>query len=173
MRGIILWYAILSVHKQVNWTDFYFKELSIIFVNLLITEILNEIVCRWFIFPTYLSIINLILLFLFQDVYFYTVHYIMHKYFYSYHQLHHEYFGAVYAWMGHPLEHVILNIGSFGIPFLLFPNPYYVYLLLICQQIYTSINGHTDDSPHHRHHRNPTKRYGSIYIVDTLMDTFL
>jgi sterol desaturase/sphingolipid hydroxylase (fatty acid hydroxylase superfamily) len=152
--------------------------LNSVVVNLAITEVIY--LFGWFYDPLTcdspscsLSFSRIILFYVMQDIYFYFIHrYIFHKWLTDFHAVHHQFIIAYAAWYGHPLEHILLNIGSIIIPFWIFPNPAWVLFIIIIQQIYTSVNGHTPNSPHSVHHNCPTKRFGSIYLVDRLLDTF-
>lgn len=120
-----------------------------------------------------LSFTRLVLFYIAQDIYFYIVHkYIFHKFLTRFHAVHHKFIVAYAAWYGHPLEHVLLNLGSIIIPFWMFPNPAWMLFVIIIQQIYTSVNGHTPNSPHSVHHNYSTKRFGSIYLVDRLFGSY-
>jgi len=145
-----------------------------VMVNLLITELLYFI--GWMYDPftyTQLNIVYLVLFFVAQDIYFYSVHrFLFHGALYNLHSIHHNYINSYLAWYCSTLEHILLNVGSVVVAFWLFPNAEWLFTLLICLQTYTAVNGHTPNSPHSVHHRFSNKRYGSIYLVDRLMKSF-
>lgn len=166
-------YLYFSVHLSLK--SFVATNAQILQVskNLFITELL------YFLGDTYLinynasfSFINFILFILMQDLYFYAVHFIMHNYIYRIHVLHHSLYSPYYAWYGSVYEHIFLNLGSVGIPFMIFPNSSLCFFVIITLQTYTSVNGHTSDSPHSIHHLHPKKRLGSIYLIDRLLGTY-
>ncbi len=143
-------------------------------INVLISELLYFI--GWLYDPfeyTGLSVKNLLMFFVTQDIYFYLVHkYIFHGPLWYLHHQHHNYINSYLAWYCSPIEQLLLNLGSVAFSFWLFPNAEWVLVAIICLQTYTSVNGHTPNSPHSVHHRFPNKRFGSIYLVDRLMKSF-
>ena len=143
-------------------------------INVLLTELLYFI--GWWFDPfdvTPLSAKNLVLFFITQDVYFYLVHkFVFHGLLYNLHHQHHNYITSYLAWYCSPIEHLALNVGSVVVAYWLFPNARWVFVVLICLQTYTSVNGHNPNSPHSVHHRFHNKRFGSIYLLDRLMDSF-
>ncbi len=145
-----------------------------VFTNLMLTEFV--FLLGWLYDPLTvesLSFVRLILFYLAQDVYFYCVHkFIFHGPLWYLHRTHHAYITSHAAWYQHHIEHIVLNIGSVVVPFWLFSNPPWVFFMIICQQIYTSVNGHTKTSPHSIHHNNMSRRFGSIYLIDRIMDSF-
>lgn len=170
---ISLLYIYISVHLQSNNYAVKNKEVRIVAKNIIATELL------WYLGYSYIltylpsfSLLNLILFFITQDIYFYSVHYLLHKYFYRIHAMHHSIYGPFYAWYSTVTEHVLLNLGSIAVPFILFPNSSLTLIFIITLQMYTSINGHTENSPHSKHHADPKKRLGSIYLVDRFLDSY-
>jgi hypothetical protein len=166
-------YIYISVRLQLNNYTVKNKEVRVVSRNILATELL------WYVGHSYIltylpsfSLLNLILFFIAQDIYFYSVHYLLHKYFYSIHATHHSIYGPFYAWYSTAIEHILLNLGSIAVPFILFPNSSLTFICIITLQMYTSINGHTDNSPHSKHHADTRKRLGSIYLVDRFMDSY-
>lgn len=149
--------------------------LTNIMVNLAITEVISMFGWMYDLITCdcNFSFTHLVLFYVVQDIYFYCVHrYVFHLWMYKFHALHHKFIVAYAAWYGHPLEHIFLNIGSVIVPFWIFPNPPWVLFMIMIQQIYTSVSGHTPNSPHSVHHKYPTKRFGSAYLIDRLTDTF-
>lgn len=145
-----------------------------IIVNLTITEIIFMLGWLFEVLGSNtFSIMNLALFYIMQDIYFYCVHrFLFHGPLWRLHHIHHLFIDSHAAWYGHFLEHILLNLGSIVVPFYLFPNTSLVMFLVILQQIYTSVNGHTKSSPHSIHHSNRNRRFGSIYLLDRLTGTF-
>lgn len=174
------YFAVKKTHLTLEENPPPNDVLNNIIINLGITELIylfvwlyDPITCTSSSDMCSLSFTRLIMFYVMQDIYFYCVHkYIFHKFLARFHTVHHKFIVAYAAWYGHPLEHTLLNLGSIIIPFWIFPNPDWVLFIIIIQQIYTSVNGHTPNSPHSVHHNNLTKRFGSIYLVDRLLDTF-
>ena len=145
----------------------------IVLKNLLISELTFLLVSCLYTFPEESSIINIIYLLICQDVYFYTTHRLFHtKYLYQYHKIHHAALHPLYAWHASMIEHIIINIGSFAVSFMMFPNSSLVLTLLVGLQTYTSVDGHSGKTEHTLHHIDNNKRYGSIYIVDRILGTY-
>jgi hypothetical protein len=169
---VTLWYLYLSVKKTDN--DYVPNDLELlqVSVNLFITEILYYLVDACVYTYTDFNIFNLVMFFITQDIYFYTVHYLMHNYLYIFHNKHHTKYGPFYAWHTTSIDHVFLNLLSFGIPFYLFSNSSSVFIFLILLELYTSINGHTKKSKHSIHHKYTSRRLGSIYIIDKMLGTY-
>ncbi len=169
--------SVLYVYLSVRLSNVEFmatdNDIVKVFRNLLITEILfwlgDEYVLRY---SDSFSVFNFIIFFVAQDIYFYFIHYLFHRLFYKYHADHHSLYAPFYAWYGSIYEHVLLNLLSIAIPFILFPNTQLVFVIIIVMQTYTSVNGHTDNSRHNKHHLDPKKRLGSIYLVDRLLGTY-
>lgn len=145
-----------------------------VILNLAITEVVFML--GWWddlITVQYFKFSNILLFYLMQDVYFYCVHkYIFHGILWRLHAMHHQCITSYAAWYGHSIEHIVLNIGSVVVPAWLFPTTPFVFMLIIIQQIYTSVNGHSAHSPHSIHHANNNKRFGSIYLIDRLRGSF-
>lgn len=168
---ITIWYLYVSVKKSDNIQPTNLELVQII-INLLITEVLYYIADKYIFVYTNFSIVNIVLFLLAQDIYFYFIHYLLHKYLYSIHSKHHTKYGALYAWYATIPDHIFLNLFSVGVPFYIFCNSSYIFVLLIILQIYTSVNGHTKNSPHSTHHKYILKRLGSIYLMDRLLNTY-
>lgn len=175
--GLTFWYFYLSVKKLPNNSRGpNTLEFINVLRNVLITEILF-LVTDWYIFPSIFiesfSLLNIIGFFIIQDIYFYSIHKLLHiLLFNSVHSLHHKHYAPYNAWYASLPDHLLLNVGSLGVPFYLFPNTRWLFMIIVFLEIYTSINGHTMNSPHHKHHLDYTKRLGSLYIIDRLMGSF-
>jgi len=144
-----------------------------IFINILIAECLyasTTIVKPY----TNFNIKNIILFLILQDIWFYTFHKLFHSIpiLYRIHKLHHSKFGPFFTWYIDWREHVLINIGSFTIPWLLFPNNPIVLVSLIIIQIYSAVDGHKEKSQHEIHHLFNNRRYGSIYLLDRIFGTY-
>jgi len=150
------------------------KHIPVVLKNLVGTEVLYLIASLTLTLPDTWNPFNLLPIIVLQDVWFYSVHQLFHKVptLYQYHKLHHSMYGAFYAWYSTLLEHIIINIASVAVPFWFFRVNSYYLLGLIVLQIYTSIDGHTNGSPHNKHHLNIRKRLGSIYLLDRLFGSF-
>lgn len=172
--SILVWYLIVAFIKEKrNFVNELSPEiLAQIYSNLALTEVAYGL-SRFFNIHKeevdIFNLVNLIAFFIFQDIYFYTVHMYLHNY--SIHYMHHTQFRPSCAWYADYREHLLLNVGSVGVSYILFPNNIVIFHLIIYLQIYTSVNGHTRGSKHHKHHLNPNKRYGSIYFIDYITNT--
>lgn len=139
--------------------------------NLIITDAL--FVSSFWLLPFgSLSFTNLLMMFIVQDIYFYTIHKLFHVFAYKLHKLHHSIYGPFYAWHATVIEHITINLMSVGVPWYLFPNPSWLFVIICMMEIYTSVNGHTYGSPHNIHHVYQNKRLGSIYLVDRVLGTY-
>lgn len=144
-------------------------------INLMMTEII--FLLGWLFDPVTcdcsVSFVKVFLFYIAQDAYYYCVHkYIFHKFLHQWHSIHHEYILSFATWYCHPLEHIFLNLGSIIIPFWIFNNPPWILAIIIIQQVYTSIAGYNRKSHNGIHNEYLTKRFGSIYLLDYLNDTF-
>jgi len=148
------------------------KQLYTVMINVLYTDLV-AVYAFWFsdLFAGF-SIFNLIMFFLIQDVYFYSVHRLLHKYAYWIHKAHHEIYGPFFAWHASIPDHILVNIMSVAVSFWLFPNTKLVLLFIITLEVYTSVNGHTFNSPHYKHHQDVTKRLGSQYLIDRFLGSY-
>ena len=115
------------------------------------------------------SLISFVGFYLIQDLYFYLVHkFVFHKWYYNLHKIHHSKFSPFHTWYCHIIEHILLNIGSFAVADLILPLPDILFPIIVAQQVYTSVNGHTPFSPHSAHHANHNVRFGNLWIFDIL-----
>lgn len=169
--SILTWYLIVAfIKEKCNFVNELSPEvLAQIYSNLVLTELAYGLSRFFNIHKDEFDPFNLIYFFIIQDIYFYFVHKYLHKY--SMHYMHHTQFRPSCAWYADYREHLLLNVGSVGISYILFPNTNLVFHLIIYLQIYTSVNGHTRGSKHHKHHLNSNKRYGSIYLIDYIANT--
>jgi len=170
---IFIWYIYIS-HIKTNEGSILTNDAIInVIKNLIITDNIYLFVSCYYEFSEF-SLLNIILMLIAQDIYFYTMHKVFHnKYMYnSFHHIHHQSLQPFYAWRAHIVEHIVVNIGSIAIPFFLFPNNSYVLTLIVLVQVYTSVNGHTGLTDHAKHHIDHNKCLGSIYIMDRLLFTY-
>jgi len=109
-----------------------------------------------------------------QDFYFYWAHRFMHTYGYSWHHIHHNYYAPFTAWLSHPIEHLLLNIGSLLLASFLFPLPLPIIIPLALLQTYTSPRGHAGRGiVHEIHHTHYMRRFGTgLYLTDRVLGTF-
>jgi len=113
----------------------------------------------------------------FGEVWFYTMHYLIHsKYLYHYHKTHHENTEVigVFALYSHPIDAIITNLGSilllhYFIRFSIF----HIYLIGTIATINTILMSHTNMKSgfHQEHHRRFTCNYGMNYFMDKLFGT--
>lgn len=149
------------------------SELRLVALNVLLTELLYYYGDAFMPYAESFSLFRLFGFFILQDLHFYTAHYLFHKYGYGYHAAHHTgQYLPCNAWYTSVLDHFVTSVGSVAVPFCICNNPAWVLIIIIAVQIYTSVNGHTNNSKHSVHHATPWKRYGSIYCIDWLMDTY-
>ena len=156
------------VHKKPHPTKEDFEN---VMDNLITTEVLYV---AYSLFRPYVdynnySIVPFLGFYLVQDLYFYLVHkFLFHRMLYNLHKIHHSKFSPFHTWYCHILEHVVLNIGSFLIADLTIPLPDLLFPVIVAQQVYTSVNGHTPASPHSIHHEKYNVSFGNIWIFDLL-----
>ena len=168
---VTIWYLYLSNQLTKSTKQIDLEGTVLVIKNVVIADLLFLAMLTLYNFGEF-NLLNIIWLLLAQEVWFYTTHRIAHKYFYEHHKIHHGILHPLYAWKACHAEHLIVNLGSFGVPFLMFPNNIYVFCGLVALQIYTSINGHTGNTEHALHHYDMTKRFGSIYILDRLFGSY-
>lgn len=139
-----------------------------VLVNILIAELFFWLGYLYLPFTESFSLLNLIALFITQDIWFFITHTMFHAVpsLYKYHKIHHSGYLPIYAWLAHPVDHIVIHLGSIGVPFIVFPNPFWVLLSVCIIQCWSSVTGHAENSPHHIHHKDVTRRLGSIYLLD-------
>lgn len=120
------------------------------------------------------SVWRLLGFFILQDLWFYSTHVLFHHipYLYQFHKIHHSAYAPVYAWLAHPVDHIIIHLGSVAVPFMVCNNPDWVLIMLCVLESWSSVTGHADGTPHHTHHIDMTKRYGSIYLFDRMFGSY-
>jgi len=168
MNLLISWWYLLVVFIQTRRLGFTSWQ---VLINCLISDLTLIFYTKQN--TNKLSVFNLLVFYILQDLYFYTVHrFLFHGILWKFHAKHHKIkINPADAWNATLVEHICLNLGSVVVPWLLFPNCNTVLYLLVMQQVYTSVNGHKEKSPHSVHHRYK-KRYGSIYLFDRIFNTY-
>jgi sterol desaturase/sphingolipid hydroxylase (fatty acid hydroxylase superfamily) len=120
------------------------------------------------------------------DIYFYTLHRLMHtRYLWPYHKLHHSDSVSVSKSLdGSVLEHLLCNLGSFIIGFyILLQLNVIINMYVVCIWIsFATINtcgSHSsgcapyDSGVHRLHHLKLTRNYGTgFYIMDRLVGSY-
>jgi sterol desaturase/sphingolipid hydroxylase (fatty acid hydroxylase superfamily) len=113
----------------------------------------------------------------FGEVWFYTIHYLIHsKYLYRYHKTHHENTEVIgiFALYAHPFDAIITNLGSmlFLHYFIRF-SFFHIYLVGTIATLNTILMSHTNMKCgfHQEHHRRFTCNYGMNYFMDKLCGT--
>ena len=108
---------------------------------------------------------------LLQELYFYYVHRLLHiPLVYRWiHRWHHDgEHDRAYAWYAHPLEHLVLNIGSCAVPAMILNDHEYLPGLLVAI-IASSVLSHAQDAKHIRyHHQRRHTYFGNWYVLDWL-----
>jgi sterol desaturase/sphingolipid hydroxylase (fatty acid hydroxylase superfamily) len=128
-----------------------------------------------------LSVAMLPLVVVLSDMYFYCVHRVFHSVFWAYHRRHHS--GTVQiakSLDADMIEHLVANLGSFVVPFLLLPtfNTYVLHLWVAISTINTCISHAEkrmwgDKGVHHNHHARRNCNYGTgFYILDRLFGSY-
>ena len=180
-------YLILSIVNQKR--PIFVNAVPLVLINLAITEIFISYAIDYndslrtnsntnLLIEIIINIINIFNIFILQDVYTYFIHLLFHrnKFLYKYvHSTHHVLYDAFYTFHSNPVDHILMNIFSLAVPAYLAPVNKYVLETIICYQIYSAINGHTEDSEtqrHQEHHINPKKKLGSLYLVEYIIDRF-
>ena len=113
----------------------------------------------------------------FGEVWFYTIHYIIHsKHLYKYHKIHHENSEVIgiFALYAHPLDAIITNVGSiFLLHYFIRFSIFHIYLIGTIATINTIVSSHTGtrDGFHQNHHRMFNCNYGMNYFMDRLFGT--
>ena len=113
----------------------------------------------------------------FGEVWFYTIHYIIHtKYLYRFHKTHHENNEVIgiFALYAHPFDAIVTNIGSIILLHYIFHfSLFHVYFIGTIATINTIISSHTGTKVrfHQLHHKRFTCNYGMNYFMDKLFGT--
>lgn len=169
---IFLTYAYFSLRNTKVDPDSYL--LLRVALNVLISELLFWVASYTFTFAESFGFWNLVGFFILQDLWFYVTHIMFHHvpYLYQFHKIHHSAYSPVFAWLAHPVDHLVVNLGSFAVAFMTFGNPYWVFVFLSVLESWSSVSGHDEGTPHHIHHKGSSQRYGSIYLFDRLFGSY-
>ena len=127
--------------------------------------------------PLYIEFSYLITNVIFNDIWFYSFHRLFHtKYFYKFHKKHHELHNTigVFAVYAHPLDIIIINIGSVCfLHFLLTFSFFQLFLITTLSIYYTITYSHTGLklNEHQIHHLKHSSNYGTSIFMDKLFKT--
>lgn len=143
------------------------RVMRLVLLNIMLSELTVLIGWATFLTSEKFSMFNLIMWYITQDFYFYIVHrWVFHKYLSVFHNTVSIPLSYYSAWRKHPVEHVVLNLGSIMVSFWLFPNSTLVMYLVMLQQIFTSVSNHRPDA------QCQTDEYGTCgicsYVVHML-----
>lgn len=154
-------------------------EIFVILFNLAMIEITDMFFVMFCYYPEKidlsLGIVNIITILLIQDMIFYTFHRIMHEIpilYKNVHSTHHSRYGPIYALYVNPLDNVLTNIFPLFLSVILFPIPLWMVKILIAYQMYNVTKAHRKGSLHEVHHLNMKKRFGTVYFMDIIFETY-
>ena len=129
------------------------------------------------------SIFHFLVFLFLADQWFYWIHRLCHynKFIFKYiHSVHHNWVHpiSVSTLYVHPIEHIIINLGSFLIGPILFPtSPFFLYIWTAVSTL-NSVLAHSgtkiifDDSTHDIHHRFLIHNFGVLGINDWFFGTY-
>lgn len=112
-----------------------------------------------------------------HDALFWSLHWCMHNLepFWDIHQQHHSVAALTdgsFAFVAHPLEHALLNCGTFMLPLVLLRVPTEVFFLACFLAVHSTMRAHSDpEGRHSKHHTLRTVNYGNTKLFDLLFDT--
>ena len=113
----------------------------------------------------------------FGEVWFYTLHYILHsKHLYRFHKTHHENNEVIgiFALYAHPFDAIVTNIGSILLlHYIIHFSVFHIYFIGTIATINTITSSHTGTIRgfHQTHHIRFTCNYGMNYFMDRLFGT--
>lgn len=114
-----------------------------------------------------------------NDLYFYTIHYILHsKALYKYHKRHHKVAMtiAVSALDADVPEHIIGNLGSFFIPYYFIGGSKFLFAFVICFFTQHTCQNHSGykrrNMTHDIHHQLLKYNFGNLGLIDIIMGTY-
>lgn len=157
------------------------KELiPYVIFNVGMAEIVYLMCCCWIVVDQCVSIqytlLQLVAMELVQETYTWFIHRMFHHpMFYRWHKLHHtaNAYGGAYAWLSHPIDHLVITLGSIVFAAWIIPVCSWVFTVVVLYGTYSSIDGHMLGSQHHVHHLQHNRRYGvSFLLIDRLMGTY-
>jgi sterol desaturase/sphingolipid hydroxylase (fatty acid hydroxylase superfamily) len=181
----------VELYKQNKITEEYWKYThdsakaalcNQILTYLILTNFEKNIIIKNFDIRT--ELIRLLLYYILADLYFFTVHYTAHRVPFIYkkiHKFHHRIFStsAVSALDANPLEHILVNIGSFFVgPIVVLGHINTIKLWLTVASIMTCVahSGYKHflvGKEHNTHHRFAKYNYGQgLYLCDRLFGTY-
>ena len=153
-----------------------FKPAALVIFNLIISELLYLVAFQYYPFASDFYVMQIPAVFLIQDFLFFTLHKFFHvnkTAFNLVHSIHHESYDSFYAFHAHPLEHILLNLGTLFVPLCFVRVNQEALNMFICMEIYTAVVGHSPHGqPHELHHIYLNRRFGSVYLMDYLFGTF-
>ena len=123
------------------------------------------------------EILYVLIQFGFGEVWFYTIHYILHtKYLYRFHKTHHENNEVIgiFALYAHPFDAIVTNSGSIILlHYIIHFSLFHLYFIGTIAIVNTVISSHTGTKVgfHQLHHRRFTCNYGMDYFMDKLFGT--
>lgn len=156
--------------ENLFWNVFVFQPFSLGYFLYMLPPVDNY----HSIFAEILYIISQIVV---GEIWFYTIHYIIHsKYLYKYHKTHHENSEVIgmFALYAHPLDAIITNFGSiFLLHYFIRFSVFHIYLIGTVATINTIVSSHTGRTCgfHQTHHRMFHYNYGMNYFMDRLFGT--
>lgn len=182
-------YVISSYHDFTKNKDAYknvdfINKVDNIFINvfiylplsLYITLTIQPIECNFH--SIYYESFHIFLNIIFGEIWFYTLHRIMHlKYCYKYHKMHHEMKETLglFALYAHPFDAIVVNMGSIYVLHLLLQfSAFQVYLVGTYATINTVINSHSSiarKQSHQIHHLKFNVNYGLDLFMDKIFHT--
>ncbi len=129
-------------------------------------------------YSMYFEVFHIFLNIVFGEIWFYTLHRIMHsKRFYKYHKMHHEMKETLglFALYAHPFDAIVVNMGSIYVLHLLLQfSAFQVYLVGTYATINTVINSHSSiahKQSHQIHHLKFNVNYGLDLFMDKIFHT--
>jgi sterol desaturase/sphingolipid hydroxylase (fatty acid hydroxylase superfamily) len=132
-----------------------------------------------------IEFLRFLLYYIFADIYFFTLHYLCHQSYFLYtkiHKFHHRVYttSAVSALDASPVEHAVINLGSFLIGYIIFGG--HIVTIKIWVSLATINTGIAHSGykhflvgkEHNIHHRLAKHNYGQgLYILDRLLGTYI
>lgn len=112
-----------------------------------------------------------------HDALFWSLHWCMHHVdlFWGLHQHHHTVVALTnghFAFVAHPVEHALLNCGTFMLPLALLRVPTELFFVACLYAVHSTMMAHSDpDGRHSKHHTLRTVNYGNTKLFDLLFDT--
>eukprot|EP01084_Bolivina_argentea_P088253 159356_1 len=187
------WTQYESAYKIMSVNTFIYETIYWILINSYLLR--KGGVCDSFLFENYsylqiliFAVIKIPLLLFLTDVYFYITHRLFHeiKFVYQHiHKLHHTYVNPMVtsAAACHPIEDIIVNVGSGSIPCIILSMPLGFFYFWYCLAIFNGTLSHCGYTfkftkfvgalPHDWHHQYQTVHYGAGGYCDYIFKTRL